>query len=74
MVNSNTIDQIVVGYAIKEKPLELSGHVISSIYPSFEGADLIVLCIKAVSAKHCKSSLMYIIYFKKCGTQEVESI
>ena len=52
MVNSNSsdssIDQtfnqhgLVVGYTIKEKPSELSCNVISSIYPGFEGADLIV--------------------------------
>ena len=54
-VDSSSVDQtfvqhgVVVGYAIKEKPLELSGNVIRSIYPGFEGADLIVLSIKSVS-------------------------
>ena len=62
MVNSNSgdcsVDQtfvqhgLVVGYAIKEKPSELSGSVISIIYPGFEGADLIVLSIKLVSIFH----------------------
>ena len=64
-VSSSTVDQTfiqhsrVVGYAIKEKPSELSGHVISNIYPSFQDVDMIVVSIKPVSICHtyCKISV-----------------
>lgn len=70
-VNSSTIDQTfvqhgaIVGYAIKEKPSELSGHVIRNVYPSFAGADIIVVSIKSVSIWHtyCKNSLTYTHFF-----------
>jgi len=39
----------VVGYAIQKKPSELSGSVISDVFPNFRGADLIVASIKLVS-------------------------
>ena len=39
----------VVGYAIKQQPSELSGSIISNVYPNFRGADLIVASIQLVS-------------------------
>ena len=64
-LSGSTVDQTfiqhsrVVGYAITEKPSELSGHVISNIYPSFHGANMIAVSIKPVSICHtyCKKSV-----------------
>ena len=39
----------IVGYALKHNPLELSGLVITNMFPAFQGADMIVVPIKLVS-------------------------
>ena len=51
-----------------KKSSELSSHVISSIYPSFEGANLIVLSIKYshgytnIQFMHIFAYIMHIIF------------
>ena len=66
----------VVGYAIKEKPSELSGSVISSVYPGFQGAELILTSIEQVSIL---CIFMYICSncyhcFQGCNTEDIENI
>lgn len=76
----STIDQTfvqhggVVGYAFKENPSELTGCTIRNIYPSFGGADLIVVSIKSVSICHALEFSFYALYLQKCSTQDVENI
>ena len=67
VVTSSTIDQTfvqhggIIGYVIKEKPSELSGRVISNIYPGFQGAHMIVVSIKPVRFHH-----IHIVKFVTC--------
>ena len=51
----------IVGYVLKENPLELSGHVITSSFPGFQGADMIIVPINQVRKPFCEN-YVYLAY------------